>query len=124
MDGYEIAGGGIIKEAIAGEGAARRNRNAITAGERVRFMGQEPLLVLCAGDDYAHMLERALFDEDRKPYFAGNIDTKTAEALLAAGLVVLVTEDVDLPAYETCGDIEKDITEILIRTKAELRHTN
>ena len=70
------------------------------------------------------MLERALFDEDRKPYFAKNADTNAAGALLGAGLVVLVTEDVGLPAYETCGDIEKDITEILIRTKAELRHTN
>lgn len=124
VDGYEIAGGGIIKEAIAGEGTANRNRNAVTAGERIRFMGQEPLLVLCAGDDYAHMLERALFDEDRKPYFAGAVDQTVAGALLDAGLIVLVTEDVDLPGYETCGDIEKDITEVLIRTKAELRMIN
>ena len=88
-------------------------------------MGQEALLVLCAGDDYAMMLERALFDEDRKPYFAKNLtDTAAVKALLDAGLIVLVTEDVDLPAYETCGDIEKDITEILIRTKAELRKIN
>ena len=43
---------------------------------------------------------------------------------LRRGEIVLVTDDVDLPAYATCGDIEKDITEILIRTKAELRMIN
>lgn len=119
VDGYEIAGGGIIKEAIAGDGISNRNRNAITPKERVRFMGQEALLVRCPNADYAHMLERALFDEDRKPYYAPDADATTVTALLNAGLIVLVTTD-ETADYATTGDIESDITEILIRTKAAL----
>lgn len=121
VDGYEIAGGGIIKEAMAGDGISNRNRNAVTPKERVRFLGQEPLVVCCPNGDYAHMLERALFDEDRKPYYAGEVTDVIRDALRAAGLIVLVTGDAGEAAdYTATGDIEKDITEILIRTKAEL----
>ncbi len=124
VDGYEIAGGGIIKEAMAGDGGTNRNRNAVTAGERIRFMGQEPVLVCCPTAAYAVMLERALFDEDRKPYFLPKAESSTVEALLNAGLVVLVTDALGMECLSATGEIEHDLTEILLQTKAELRHIN
>ena len=116
IDGYEISGGGIIKESLGGDGK-KRNDNPLTPGERRRYLGQVPLLVHCDDAAYAKILERALFEEDRIAYFTEN--EQAIPTLLDAGLVVLTTTDC-ADAHRCTGSMEDDITEILLATKAGL----
>ena len=116
IDGYEISGGGIIKEALGGDGK-KRNDNPLTPGERRRYLGQLPLAVHCPDANYAKILERALFEEDRIAYYA--VEDSAVPTLLDAGLVVLTTADIP-DAYACSGKLEDDITAILLATKAGL----
>ena len=84
VDGYDVAGGGIIVEAVPDEHeefraeARRRDFNWVAGGvtveERAQRFGHRPALVMFVGQSgvgkhrYARALERALFTEGRNIY--------------------------------------------------------
>jgi bifunctional enzyme CysN/CysC len=84
VDGYDVAGGGIIVEGISDEHADLRAearlrdfnwvRGGVTVEERARRVGHRPALVMFVGKTgtgkhrYARALEQALFAEGRSAY--------------------------------------------------------
>ncbi len=84
VDGYDVAGGGIIVEAISDDHADFRAearlrdfnwvRGGVTVEERAQRVGHRPALVMFVGragsgkHRYARALERALFSEGRGAY--------------------------------------------------------
>jgi bifunctional enzyme CysN/CysC len=80
VDGYEIAGGGIITKGLGTTGdapSASWVTGSVAANERRSRFGQAPQLVLLTGPQmepihqFACALERALFDEGRLVYYLG-----------------------------------------------------
>ena len=87
VDGYDIAGGGIITETIEDNQSKLREQvflrekkwdhSVISFSERALVYGQVPKLVLVTGisgldkRNIAKRLERVLFEQGRKPYFLG-----------------------------------------------------
>jgi hypothetical protein len=94
VDGYDVAGGGIVTADAATFGAAKA-REPVSAGERARRIGHHGRVVVVAVADEARLpeLERALFERGVVARVARSADE--ARALAAAGLVALV---VDAPA--------------------------
>ena len=84
VDGYDVAGGGIITAAVSDQQddlraeARRRDFNwvkgAVSAGERAEKQGHRAALVMFVGKAgtgkhrYARALEKALFDQERSVY--------------------------------------------------------
>jgi len=79
VDQYDIAGGGIITQALdeTEEDKKRYNweKSAITPEERAKRLGQKPTLIVLTGSAYkvalAKALEKALFDEGKTVYYLG-----------------------------------------------------
>ncbi len=85
VDGFEIAGGGIVREALEGEqrgdgGGERWKRGAVTRAMREQRQGHRAALVLLSGDRgtgkaaYAQALETALFDRGVQTYLLDAYD--------------------------------------------------
>lgn len=111
IDDYEIAGGGIITEAYADDGHHTKSSAAVTAAERSKYLGQRPVTVSVPDEKYGHALERALFDENRLPFFASHISDEQKNVLISAGLIVISLDDAEITA---AGNLSDDISEILI----------
>lgn len=120
VDNYEISGGGIITEALSETSGAKRSANAVTKTERRKYMRQVPLYVFCEDRDYAKLLERALFDEERLPYYMPGLDAEQIGLLLDAGMLVISDNGDKAADYEASGDAEEDLNRILMLTKADL----
>jgi len=87
VDGYDLAGGGIVTEPVAvgaslfeeraGERRAAFTRGSVTPGERHQRYRQRPRLVLVTGGDGERLqavgaeVERRLFEDGRYAYFLG-----------------------------------------------------
>jgi len=120
VDNYEISGGGIITEALSETTGAKRSANAVTKTERRRFMRQEPAYVFCGDGDYAKLLERALFDEERLPYYAPGLSGEEIGLLLDAGMLVLSDNEEKAADYAVTGETEADLNRILMLTKGDI----
>ena len=84
VDGYDVAGGGIIVESVTDEHEEARAearlrdfnwvRGGVTAQERAQRYGHRPALVMFVGkagsgkQKYARAVEKALFAQGRSPY--------------------------------------------------------
>jgi bifunctional enzyme CysN/CysC len=84
VDGYDVAGGGIIVESVTDEHEDARAearlrdfnwvRGGVTAAERAQRYGHRPALVMFVGkagtgkQKYARAVEKALFAQGRSPY--------------------------------------------------------
>lgn len=113
VDNYEISGGGIITEALSDTAELKRG-SAVTPNERAKYLGQKPLTVGVTDADYGKALERALFDEERLPYFASHLSDEQLQALTGAGLIVITLGDGE---YNSTGDLADDVREILLRSE-------
>jgi bifunctional enzyme CysN/CysC len=87
VDGYEITGGGIIKEALEDSQSQVREKvflreykweqSSITNEERIQKYNQKPTLIIITGEsdsprkEVARTLEKKLFNEGRIVYFLG-----------------------------------------------------
>lgn len=113
VDNYEISGGGIITEALADTADIKRGA-AVTPAERAKYLGQKPLTVGVTDADYGKSLERALFDENRLPYFAAHLSDEQKQALTGAGMIVITLGDGE---YNTTGDLAEDVREVLMKSE-------
>lgn len=120
VDNYEISGGGVITEAMTEQNGAKRSGAAVTASERRRHMNQIPAYVFCPDREYAELLERALFEEERRPYYAAGLSGEEIELLLRAGMIAISDNGEREADYTATGDAETDMNRILMLTKAAL----
>ncbi|MCG8452192.1 MAG: GTP-binding protein [Spirochaetales bacterium] len=123
VDGYEIAGGGIIREVIRDKQADYRNRvldrnlrwdtGNISCEERTAVYGHKPRLVLVGGPEdprkaaFAKVLEKTLFSQGIKAYYLGVRN-------VLAGL------DADMTVRR--DEVYPEDREEMIRRLAELAH--
>jgi bifunctional enzyme CysN/CysC len=115
VDGYDVAGGGIVVQAVADEQDGLRAearlrdfhwvQGAVTAADRVRRFGHRTALVMFVGradsgkERYARALERALFDRARNVY-------------LLDGTNVLLGVDHDLSVDAARGELVRRFGEV------------
>jgi bifunctional enzyme CysN/CysC len=115
VDGYDVAGGGIVVGAVADDADALRSearlrdfnwvKGAVTAADRVHRFGHRAALVMFVGKAdtgkarYAKALERALFDRARHVY-------------LLDGTNVLLGVDHDLSVDAARGELVRRFGEV------------
>ncbi|MEO7426009.1 MAG: GTP-binding protein [Fibrobacteria bacterium] len=93
VDQYEIAGGGIVREALAeyaqtsaSEKPSLLSRSSIPAEKRARLMGQKPALIVIAGgpgrdpNTPAKALEARLIELGKRAFYLGLEDAQEADA--------------------------------------------
>lgn len=141
VDGYEIAGGGIIREVIRDNQAEYRDKvmdrnlkwdiGNITRDKRSEAFGHRPSLVLVGGPEdfrkaqYAKSLEQRLFDEGNKVYYLG---VRNVLAGLDADMTVkrhhLYPEDREemIRRLAELANILMDVGIILVATVSELTY--
>lgn len=86
VEGHRIAGGGIIRRALADPAPAGR----VTAADRAARFGHEPrLVIVTAGPEAAAACEARLFAQGRAAYLLR--DEAALPALLDAGLLVVLS---------------------------------
>ncbi|RKX73891.1 MAG: adenylyl-sulfate kinase [Spirochaetes bacterium] len=139
VDGYEIAGGGIIREAIRDNQAEYRDKvmdrnlkwdtGNISRAERSDSYGHTPALILVGGPedirkaDFAKKLEQHLFNQGRKVYYLG---VQNVLAGLDADMTVkrhqLYPEDRDemIRRLAELSNLLMDVGIILVATVSEL----
>ncbi|MEZ4429848.1 MAG: GTP-binding protein [Nannocystaceae bacterium] len=113
VDGFDIAGGGIVSEVFDGPALGQAARDA-SALRRAR-LGHPATLVLIAGDpeapelrDLGRALERRLLDGGHHAYAALGLSHGAARALLDAGLVIITIDDADAPALHAAAEELRD----------------
>ncbi|HYE07909.1 MAG TPA: GTP-binding protein [Planctomycetota bacterium] len=115
VDGYDVAGGGIIVESVTDEQDTLRSEarmrdfswipGGVTAAERAQRNGHRAALVMFLGKPqvgkhrYARALEKALFDDGKNPY-------------LLDGTNVLLGVDHDLSAEATQDELVRRFGEV------------
>lgn len=141
VDGYEIAGGGIIREVIRDNQAEYRDKvmdrnlkwdiGNITRDKRSEAYGHRPSMVLVGGPEdirkakFAKSLEQRLFDEGNKVYYLG---VRNVLAGLDADLTVkrhhLYPEDREemIRRLAELANILMDVGIILVATVSELTY--
>jgi bifunctional enzyme CysN/CysC len=108
VDEYDVAGGGIIEEAVATESEKESKLRRVTQGERAERAGHEGAFVelhAADADRLAVMLERTLFDRGINAMYLDHVpkgidQRQLANYLAKSGAVTILPIEVDTDGVE------------------------